>query len=83
MIIILLVRGPHTKRYTWFGYEGGMKWRKEVPKENTGNLESTQASLDASCVETMKLGDDGQIVEATSSSDNEKKRSQELGRSMA
>ena len=68
MLIILLVRGPHTKRHTWFGYEGGMKWRKEVPKENTGNLEeSTQPSLDAT-----KLGDDGQIVEATSSSGNDK-----------
>ena len=26
--VVLLSRGPHCDRYTWFGYEGGMEWRK-------------------------------------------------------
>ncbi|KAF4621383.1 hypothetical protein D9613_000030 [Agrocybe pediades] len=26
--IVLLSRGPHCKRYTWFGYEGGLEARK-------------------------------------------------------
>jgi hypothetical protein len=72
MIAILLVRGPHTKRHTWFGYEGGMEWRKQVPKEKTAQLEeSTQPSSDASCTETMKP-DGGQVVEAISPSDDQK-----------
>ncbi|KAF9460163.1 major facilitator superfamily domain-containing protein [Collybia nuda] len=29
-VIILLLRGPHCKRYTWFGYEGGLEGRKAV-----------------------------------------------------
>lgn len=28
--IVLLVRGPHVERYTWFGYEGGLEARKSV-----------------------------------------------------
>ncbi|KAF6749452.1 MFS superfamily [Ephemerocybe angulata] len=27
-IFVLLVRGPHCARYTWFGYEGGAGWRR-------------------------------------------------------
>ena len=27
-IVVLLLRGPHCARYTWFGYEGGYDWRK-------------------------------------------------------
>ncbi|KAF5340581.1 hypothetical protein D9611_007320 [Ephemerocybe angulata] len=27
-IFVLLVRGPHCARYTWFGYEGGAGWKK-------------------------------------------------------
>ena len=27
-LAIMLSRGPHVKRYTWFGYEGGLNWRK-------------------------------------------------------
>ncbi|KAH9487202.1 Putative uncharacterized transporter YgaY [Psilocybe cubensis] len=30
---ILLIRGPHCKRYTWFGYEGGLEARKSVVRE--------------------------------------------------
>lgn len=29
-IAILLIRGPHVERYTWFGYEGGLEARKNV-----------------------------------------------------
>ncbi|KAH8100743.1 major facilitator superfamily domain-containing protein, partial [Phellopilus nigrolimitatus] len=30
---ILLLRGPHCGRYTWFGYEGGREARKKVVEE--------------------------------------------------
>ncbi|KZV67401.1 MFS general substrate transporter [Peniophora sp. CONT] len=29
-LVIMLLRGPHVRRYTWFGYEGGLDWRKTV-----------------------------------------------------
>lgn len=29
-ILVLLCRGPHCERYTWFGYEGGLESRKSV-----------------------------------------------------
>lgn len=29
-LVILLLRGPHVSRYTWFGYEGGLEPRKGV-----------------------------------------------------
>jgi hypothetical protein len=32
-IFILLLRGPHCKQYTWFGYEGGLESRKSVVDE--------------------------------------------------
>ena len=28
-LVVLLLCGPHCKRYTWFGYEGGTNLRKE------------------------------------------------------
>ena len=32
-LFILLIRGPHCKRYTWFGYEGGLEYRRSVLAE--------------------------------------------------
>lgn len=29
-LAVLLVRGPHVERYTWFGYQGGLEARKTV-----------------------------------------------------
>jgi hypothetical protein len=29
-VVVLLIRGPHVERYTWFGYEGGIEARKSV-----------------------------------------------------
>ena len=28
MLFMMLIRGPHVRRYTWFGYEGGIEARK-------------------------------------------------------
>lgn len=33
ILLVLLVRGPHCQRYTWFGYEGGLESRKGVVEE--------------------------------------------------
>jgi hypothetical protein len=29
-LAIILLRGPHVRRTTWFGFEGGIEWRKKV-----------------------------------------------------
>ncbi|VDC02290.1 unnamed protein product [Peniophora sp. CBMAI 1063] len=47
-IPLLLVRGPHTQRYTWFGYQGGLEFRKSVvaarEKERVEHAEVERAS---------------------------------------
>ena len=30
LFFMLLLRGPHCKRFTWIGYEGGLEARKSV-----------------------------------------------------
>ena len=32
-LLVILARGPHCKRYTWFGYEGGLDWHRERPAQ--------------------------------------------------
>ena len=32
---VLLLRGPHCKRYTWVGYEGGLESRKRFVEDRT------------------------------------------------
>ncbi|KAH8989541.1 MFS general substrate transporter [Lactarius akahatsu] len=38
-LVVLLARGPHCERYTWFGYEGGMEWRKSAVEERAFDTE--------------------------------------------
>jgi len=33
-LCVLLLRGPHCERFTWFGYQGGIEPRKKVVEEN-------------------------------------------------
>jgi len=43
--LVLLSRGPHCKRYTWFGYEGGLEARKtKKPVQSPGDSEKQEAS---------------------------------------
>ena len=43
-LFTLLLRGPHCKQYTWFGYEGGLEPRKSVVDERK-RLEAEETSL--------------------------------------
>lgn len=50
-IVLLLVRGPHCRRYTWVGYEGGLGARKTVlssaaPTPPEVKVTSTAATVD-------------------------------------
>ena len=38
-LAVLLARGPHCDRYTWFGYEGGIEWRKSVVEGHASDIE--------------------------------------------
>ena len=43
-LVVLLARGPHCRRYTWFGYEGGCETRKLAAADS--EKESRGASLE-------------------------------------
>lgn len=50
-LLVLFVRGPHCRRYTWFGYEGGCNVRKhpvlDVEKpESVGSAETTESAYE-------------------------------------
>ncbi|KDR77512.1 hypothetical protein GALMADRAFT_65873 [Galerina marginata CBS 339.88] len=45
IVFILLIRGPHCKRYTWFGYEGGLEARKKVVEERKRSEEEKEGGL--------------------------------------
>ena len=34
-LIVMLIRGPHCPRHTWFGYEGGLRVRKQSSEDVT------------------------------------------------
>ena len=45
-LFTLLLRGPHCKQYTWFGYQGGLEPRKSVvDKRKRLEAEETSESL--------------------------------------
>ena len=51
-LVVMLIRGPHCSRYTWFGYEGGWGMRKRSAALASGNgrpvkqTDSTETSQD-------------------------------------
>jgi len=57
ILLVLLVRGPHCQRYTWFGYEGVLESRKGVVEER----------------ERLKLQSDAKEEGTSSSDHEEKK----------
>ncbi|KAG7088949.1 hypothetical protein E1B28_012894 [Marasmius oreades] len=42
-LFVLLLRGPHCRRHTWFGYEGGLEFRKGVV-DSRGDAEAGDSS---------------------------------------
>lgn len=43
-LVVMLLRGPHCSRYTWFGYEGGLRLRKEAQSAPTPTAEKMPAA---------------------------------------
>ena len=53
-LFLLLLRGPHCERYTWFGYEGGLEPRKSVIEERIRRTEA-EKSLPSSSENSEKV----------------------------
>lgn len=53
-LVLLLLRGPHCSRYTWFGYEGGMEARKVIEEE-------TQMGQNAALASSNRSTGDGEV----------------------
>lgn len=61
MLLLLLIRGPHCKQYTWFGYEGGLEARKSVVEERK-RLEE-EKKLESSFPPSEKKVDEENVIE--------------------
>ena len=53
-LVVLLVRGPHCNRYTWFGYEGGREWRKSAVEGHVSDTEKGKGADQGAAVEDSK-----------------------------
>ncbi|KLO11784.1 MFS general substrate transporter [Schizopora paradoxa] len=71
---ILLLRGPHCSRYTWFGYEGGVEARKVVVEEMKRRKAEEEATEKAASDPDRKES----MSEKRLSSVNEKSRGEEM-----
>lgn len=49
-LLLLLMRGPHCDRYTWFGYQHGLETNKKKAAENKrmrdGGIDSSTSQVD-------------------------------------
>lgn len=52
-LFVILVRGPHCKRYTWFGYEGGLEHRKSVVRQRQLDEEERDGEKNRQSVGTL------------------------------
>jgi hypothetical protein len=65
-VVILLVRGPHCKRSTWVGYEGGVEARKSVVEVRKREIESS-TTIQSSAAEEKDLESASNILDQNSS----------------
>ncbi|KAI0029239.1 major facilitator superfamily domain-containing protein [Vararia minispora EC-137] len=42
-LLVLLMRGPHVRRYTWLGYEGGLEWRRHPHNAPSPDVDAVPA----------------------------------------
>jgi hypothetical protein len=68
LFLILLLRGPHCKRYTWIGYEGGLEAQKSVVQARLKAEADTALHVEAkaeSDLESAVVGENGHVKEKT------------------
>lgn len=61
-LFMLFLRGPHVKRYTWFGYEGGLEARKSVVTAREMAESKAAAGEDGSVVREKSDVEKDQVV---------------------
>ena len=66
-LLVLLLRGPHCKQHTWFGYEGGLEARKSVVEERK-RLEAEAALSNSS----SKKVNDQNVIENKDDKDDDR-----------
>ncbi|KAH9850127.1 major facilitator superfamily domain-containing protein [Lenzites betulinus] len=72
-LLVLLARGPHCRRYTWFGWEGGMELRKSrVAARKQAEEDAAAAAAD----KKQESEGEGSVVVEKRGSD-EKRRSED------
>ena len=49
-LLVILIRGPHCHRYTWFGYEGGYSVRKPPLTPPSGTLGDPEKGTETAAV---------------------------------
>ncbi|KAI0821370.1 major facilitator superfamily domain-containing protein [Irpex lacteus] len=66
-LIVILLRGPHCKRYTWFGYEGGWSIRKpQVKKDDKEKQVEPETEMPAEKIQEDVVPRKGEDQEAGS-----------------
>ena len=76
---VLLLRGPHCERYTWFGYENGIEPRKAVYEEKQKRKAEMEAMEKGEPREKESVdGRDGDVSEKASHAEGEKPRDGEV-----
>ncbi|KAF9259070.1 MFS general substrate transporter [Marasmius fiardii PR-910] len=64
-LFVLLLRGPHCQRHTWFGYEGGLEFRKGVVEtrgREGGDSTSMQGNQDENVNRLMEKDLEAQAI---------------------
>ena len=55
-LLVLFLRGPNCKRYTWFGYEGGFTHQAEQKQSGTATpATQTSSIVDAVCSDSDRV----------------------------
>lgn len=58
-LLVLLLRGPHCKRYTWLGWEGGCELRKSKLRAGGGDGTTAPGAAPPPGTQVRTLGDVG------------------------
>ncbi|TFY52072.1 hypothetical protein EVJ58_g10214 [Rhodofomes roseus] len=75
MLFMMLLRGPHVKRYTWFGYEGGIEARKsklaERERQREADAEAAVAANELGSADVEETSDSKETRGATAKSEKQ------------
>ncbi|KAJ2921848.1 hypothetical protein H1R20_g15247, partial [Candolleomyces eurysporus] len=79
-LILLLVRGPHVSRWRWYGYEGGLEWKRSRAKPVPGTEPANAAAVAQAEVNAGEVVAGGGVTELSAP---EMKRGEDTASSIA